>query len=184
MDPVMIFGLQFVLSLFVFTLIAVWYAAPWLSEKSVAAVLTILILPHAFRHIGLSFLVPNLNSGTLPGTFAAAAGYGDLASGLLAILALSLLHWRSRMALPLVWVFNIVGLADLLNALRQAEAIGHFGPTWFIPTFLVPLLLVTHVMIFVTLVKRTAWSKPFRLRKPMKLGPRYRGLAHGGSSAK
>lgn len=57
-------------------------------------------------------------------------------------------------ALPLIWLFNLVGFADLLNALRQAEAIAHFGATWFIPTFLVPLLLVTHVMIFARLLKR------------------------------
>jgi hypothetical protein len=56
-------------------------------------------------------------------------------------------------ALPLVWIFNILGTFDLMNALRQAEAIDYFGPTWFIPTFFVPVLLVTHVMIFARLVR-------------------------------
>jgi hypothetical protein len=56
--------------------------------------------------------------------------------------------------MPLVWLFNIVGTADLLNALRQADAVPHLGTTWYIPTFLVPLLLVTHVMIFARLLRR------------------------------
>jgi hypothetical protein len=77
MEPINIFGLQFAMSLIVFALIARWYAAPWLAEKPAAIALTILILPHAFRHIGLSFLLPNLNSGAMPDFFAGTAGYGD-----------------------------------------------------------------------------------------------------------
>ena len=153
MDPVAIFGLQFVMSLLVFTLIAVWYAAPWLAEKPAAIALAFLIVPHTFRHIGMSFLVPNLNSGDLPASFADPAGYGDLFSAALAILSLAALHWGLRLVIPLIWVFNLVGFTDLLNALRQADAINYFGATWFIPTFLVPLLLVTHVMIFMRLLK-------------------------------
>jgi hypothetical protein len=58
MDPVAIFVTQFVISLLVFTLIAVWYATPWLAEKPLPVALAFLIVPHAFRRIGLSFLVP------------------------------------------------------------------------------------------------------------------------------
>ena len=150
-----IFLLQFALSVTVFIVIARWYATPWLAERQPSTVLTILILPHAFRHIGLSFLVPNLNSGDMPAYFADAAGYGDLAAALLAMAALAGLQWRWSLSVPLIWIFSVVGFADLLNALRQAEAIDHFGATWFIPTFLVPLLLVTHVMIFVVLLRRS-----------------------------
>ena len=154
MTPTAIFILQFAMSLLVFALLAVWYVAPWLSSKSTTVALSILILPHTFRHIGMSFLVPNLNRGMMPETFAGAAGYGDLGTAVLAIGALAALRWRLAIAIPLIWVFSILGFADLLNALRQAEAITHFGPTWFIPTFLVPLLLVSHVMVFARLLKR------------------------------
>ena len=57
------------------------------------------------------------------------------------------------MAIPLAWVFSIVGLADLANALRQDDAILYMGATWFIPTFVVPILLVTHVMVITRLVR-------------------------------
>lgn len=148
-----IFGVQFILSMIVFALIAKWYAAPWLAEKSVHFALGMLILPHAFRHIGLTFLTPVVVSEAMPSSFATNAGYGDFAAGLLAILAMIALHQSWRVAISIVWIFNIVGTVDLFNALRQAEAVPHFGATWFIPTFLVPVLLVTHAMIFARLVK-------------------------------
>lgn len=154
MSPTAIFLLQFSMSLLVVSLIAFWYVAPWLAKLSAASALSLLLLPHAFRHIGMSFMVPNLNSGGLPETFASSASYGDLLAALLAIGALLALRRRSVVAVPLVWMFNTVGSVDLVNALRQAEAIEFFGPTWFIPTFLVPLLIVSHVMIFGRLMSR------------------------------
>lgn len=153
METLEIFGLQFVLSLLVIGLIAKWHLSPWLAGKPLEVALSILIIPHAFRHIGLTFLTPVVTGEGMPASFAASAGYGDLASGLLAIVALVALHRKWAVAIALVWVFNLVGMADLLNALRQEEAVAHFGATWYIPTFLVPLLLVTHVMVFARLVK-------------------------------
>ena len=154
MDTLAIFGLQLVLSLIVYTLMAKWYVAPWLAEKPIHLALIALIFPHAFRHIGLAFLVPGLVAQPLPSSFAFAAAYGDFVSGLLALLSLVALRGDWRLALPLVWLFNIIGTTDLLNALRQADAVPHLGTTWYIPTFLVPLLLVTHVMIFARLLRR------------------------------
>jgi hypothetical protein len=154
METIEVFGIQFVLSMIVFALIAKWYAAPWLAEKTTQAVLGLLILPHAFRHIGLTFLTPAGVDSAMPSAFANAAAYGDLISGLLAILALVALRRNWAAAIGLVWIFSIVGSVDLMNALRQAEAIPHFTAAWYIPTFLVPLLIVTHVMVFARLLKR------------------------------
>lgn len=108
--------------------------------------------PHATRHIGLTFLVPSVVDPSLPSSFANAAAYGDFISGLLAIFALVILgrNWVGAIA----WLFNTVGVLDLINALRQVEAIPYLAGTWYIPTFLVPVLLVTHVMIFIQLLKR------------------------------
>lgn len=149
-----IFGLQFVLSLVVWSLIARWLVAPWLAKMPLNDALFWLVLPHAFRHIGLVFLVPGVVAQPLPGGFADPAAYGDLAAAILALLSLIALRGGWAGALALVWVFNVVGTADLLNALRQADAIPGFGAAWYIPTFLVPLLLVTHFMIFVRLIAR------------------------------
>ena len=60
MDALAIFGLQFFLSLVVWGLIAKWLLAPWLDNKSQHEALFWLTLPHAFRHVGMVFLVPGV----------------------------------------------------------------------------------------------------------------------------
>ena len=154
MDSLTIFGLQLVLSLVVYALLAKWYVTPWLAEKPIRQALTPLIFPHAFRHVGLLFFVPGVVAQPLPNFFANTAAYGDLVSGLLALLSLVALRGGWGLALPLVWLFNIVGTVDLLNALRHAEAVPDLGATWYIPTFWVPVLLVTHAMMFARLIRR------------------------------
>ena len=154
MGQLEIFGLQLVLSLVTYALIAKWYVAPWLAKQPIQQALVPLIFPHALRHVGLMFLVPGVVAQPPPSFFAYTAAYGDLSSGLLALLALVALRRGAGLALPLVWVFNVVGTLDLLNALRQAEAVPTLGATWYIPTFFVPLLLVTHAMIFARLLRR------------------------------
>ena len=153
MDALAIFGLQFILSLIVYGLIAKWYVTPWLTEKPINQALMLLLVPHALRHVGLTFFVPGVVAEPLPNFFANTAAYGDLASALLALLALVTLRRDWGLSIPLVWLFNIVGTADLLNALRQVDAVSGLGATWFIPTFFVPVLLVTHAMIFARLFK-------------------------------
>lgn len=114
-----------------------------------------LIFPHAIRHIGLTFFVTGVVAEPLPSYFAYPAGYGDLISGLLAIGSLLALRYTMSFAIPLVWIFNIVGTVDLLNALRHASVVPDLGATWYIPTFFVPVLLVTHFMIFARLLRRS-----------------------------
>ncbi len=154
MDSLTIFGVQLILSLTVFGLLAKWHVAPWLARKPIRHALIVLTFPHALRHIGLAFLVPSLTAETLPGHFAFAAAYGDFVSGLLALLVLVALRRHWSWALPVAWLFNIVGTLDLANALRQAEAVPGLQTTWYIPTFFVPLLLVTHAMSFSRLFKQ------------------------------
>ncbi len=154
MDALAIFGLQLIFSLVVWGLIAKWLFVPWLENKPPHQALFWLTLPHAFRHVGMVFLVPGVVAQPLPDAFAIPAAYGDLVTGVLALLGLIALRTRWAGALALVWLFNIVGTVDLLNALRHVNVAPNFGAAWYIPTFLVPLLLVTHFMIFVRLLKR------------------------------
>jgi len=161
MNDLTILLLQVFLSTIVFAIIMMWYVAPWLSGKPIYEALILLILPHAFRHMGMSFLVSTVVKQPLPPFFASPAAYGDLAAGLLALLSIIALRLRWRLALPLVWVFNVVGSLDLVNAFVQGirlNAISDLGATWFIPTLLVPALLVTHAMIFKWLLKQQSVS--------------------------
>ncbi len=153
MDTLQIFVLQFVLSLVAWGVVAKWTLAPRLARMAPATALFWLALPHAFRHIGMVFVVPGVAAHELPESFAVPAAYGDLATGVLALVAVFLLQAKWSGAIGLIWLFNIVGTLDLANALRHGEVVSGFGSTWYIPTMLVPLLLVTHVMMFVRLLK-------------------------------
>ena len=156
MDALAVFGLQLALSLILCSLLARWFLAPWLKEKTRSQALFWLTLPHATRYVGMVFLVPGVVSPSLPGSFATAAAYGDLAAGLLALVVLIALRNRWTGTMALIWLFNIVGTIDLVNALSQAQAVPYLGAAWYIPTFWVPVLLVTHVMIFARLLKKPA----------------------------
>jgi len=160
METLEIFGLQFVLSLFVYALLTKWYVVPWLAEKPTTTALIALLIPHATRHLGLVFLVPSVTNGAPPELFAQTAAYGDLTSGLLAIAAMIALRGNARFAIGLVWIFNLVGTVDLLNALRQAEAVPNLGAAWYIPTFWVPVLLISHWLIFSRLIQVQRARRP------------------------
>ena len=151
-----IFGLQFILSLLVIALLARWLLAPWLANQSPREALFWLTLPHAFRYIGMVFLVPGIVVQPLPDNFAIPAAYGDLLTAVLALLALVMLRSRWKGAMAAVWVFNVVGTVDLLNALRHVDVAPNLGAAWYIPTLFVPLLLVTHFMIFARLLNPAA----------------------------
>ena len=118
-----------------------------------------LAVPHMFRFVGLSFLVPGVVSASLSPDFARPAAYGDLAAALLAIIAVLALSTRVSWALPAVWIFNLWGTIDLLYAIYQGEigvrvGPGSLGAAFYIPTVLVPPLLVTHALIFWRLLRR------------------------------
>ena len=122
------------------------------------------LLLHAFRFVGLTFLVPGVVSPDLPAAFARPAAYGDLATSILALLAIAMLG--SGPGTIIVWVFNIVGTVDLLYAFYQADRLGVGltpglqGAAYFIPTVLVPLLIVTHVLVFRLLLGTNAPGRP------------------------
>ncbi len=119
MNVMTIFAIQFLMSLVVWGSLAYWLLTPWLEKKSLNEALFFLTVPHAFRHIGMVFLVPGVVAGPLPETFAAPAALGDLLTGVLAFLALIALRNNWSVARAAVWLFSIVGTIDLINALRQ-----------------------------------------------------------------
>ena len=148
-----LFGISVILSFISWGIIARRYIWPALRRVPRAEALRPLLLLHAFRFVGLAFLIPGVVSPDLPVAFASPAAYGDLTTSILALLALATL------GIMLVWVFNILGSADLLyafyqgNRVRLDETPGLQGAAYFIPTVLVPLLLITHALVFMLLLK-------------------------------
>lgn len=157
MPPQALFGISVILSFISWGIIARRYIWPALRRVPRAEALRPLLLLHTFRFVGLAFLIPGVVSPDLPVAFAGPAAYGDLGTSILALLAFATLD--SRLGIILVWAFNILGSADLLYAFYQGNQVGLGsapglqGAAYFIPTVLVPLLLVTHLLVFLLLLK-------------------------------
>lgn len=155
----LIWGLTVAFGLLAWGVFAAQYIWPRISKRERADALKPLLVLHGFRYIGLAVLIPGVVSSQLATTiFARDLAYGDLAAATLALVALAGL--RTRLGGPLVWIFNILGTADLLNAFYQGGRIslpdtpGLLGAAYFIPIFGVPLLLVTHVLVFRLLIRK------------------------------
>ena len=131
------------------------YIWPELRLRSRAEALRPLLIFHSFRFIGLAFLVPGVVSPDLPSAFAQSAAYGDIIAAILALLALTSLSGTA--GIVIAWIFSLWGTADLFNAFYQANhaalTAGQLGSTYFIPTFIVPLLLITHGLGFRILLR-------------------------------
>ena len=156
MEPIILFGLQFTLSLVAYALIAFWYVAPRLSKLPREAALVPLLWIHAFRIVGGTILAPGAVAAGVPMDFRVMIGYGDLATAFLALLALIALRARFSGAIALVWLFIMVGMLDTVNAIIQSVRYNVFtyplGVNWVIVSIYVPALLVSSLLIFIQLL--------------------------------
>jgi len=156
MEPIVLFGLQFTLSLVAYMLIAFWYVVPRLSALPREVALAPLLWIHAFRIVGGTILAPGAVDAGVPMDFRLMIGYGDLATALLALLALIALRVRFPGAIALVWLCISVGTLDTVNAIIQSARDSVFtyglGVNWLIVTLYVPALLVSSLLIFLQLL--------------------------------
>src|SRR2546427_10486309 len=156
MEPIVLFGTQFTLSLVAYAFIAFWYVAPRLSRLPREVALVPLLWVHAFRIVGGTILAPGAVDAGVPMDFRVMIGYGDLATAFLALLALIALRVRFRSAIALVWLCVLVGMLDTVNAIIQSVRDSVFtyalGVNWVIVSIYVPALLVSRVLIFLQLL--------------------------------
>jgi hypothetical protein len=150
MPPQLCFFVSIAFGFIAWGIVATRYIWPNLRRRQRAEALRPLLILHSFRFIGLAFLVPGVVSPDLPSAFAHSAAYGDMVAAILALLSLASLSRGAGVVIA--WIFNLWGSADLLNAFYQANHAGlmpgQLGATYFIPTLLVPLLLITHGLAF------------------------------------
>jgi hypothetical protein len=168
MLPQLCFFVSIASSLVAWGIVTARYIWPELRDRQRADALRPLLVLHSFRFMGLAFLVPGVVSPDLPSAFAHSAAYGDIIAAALALL--SLLALPTRAGIVIVWIFNLWGSADLLNAFYQANAAGlqagQLGAAYFIPTFVVPLLLITHGLVFRILLQHQNQSAMREARHP------------------
>jgi hypothetical protein len=154
-----LFGLSALTGVLAWSLVFKLFVWPRLRALPRSRALTWLLVPHWFRFIGLSFLVPGVVSPLLPVGFALSAAYGDFIAMVLAFLATLALRRGRGWAIAATWVFNLWGTADLLHAGYDGNVVSHIDPgmlgaTFFIPTAIVPGLLVSHFFVFRLLLAR------------------------------
>ena len=157
MEPIVLFGIQFTLSLVAFTFIAFWYVVPRLSGLPRETALMPLLWIHTFRIVGGTILAPGAVDSQVPTEFRVMIGYADLATAILALLALIALRKHFPGAIALVWLCISVGTLDTVNAIIQSVRDSVFtyalGVNWVIVTMYVPALLVSSLLIFLQLLR-------------------------------
>ena len=154
------FFISYAVAFIAFSLVAKWYIWPSIKNRSAKDALPPLLLYACLRVNGLMFLMPGLVSPQLPGAFAVPVAYGDLTAAVLALLALACVRYENAAAVPMVWLFNIVGLLDLIYA-NISTFKGHVDPTYlgvsyYLAVLNVPAMLVVHVIIFAYLLRGSA----------------------------
>jgi hypothetical protein len=165
MSVVTIFNLQLILGYVAWLLCFGVYIMPRLKSMDPVAAQRAIATLHSFRFFGLVFILPGFIGPNLPLSFAAFAAYWDLATGVLAMLALLTVRMRSLFWLFVV-AFNLVGATDIVfdyyHAIRDGvpAIAGQFGAAYFVPIIYVPLLMITHVVAFYLLLRRQ--PKPTR----------------------
>jgi hypothetical protein len=137
------------------------------------------------RILGGSFLIVYA-VGSLPGTFALPAGWGDVFIGLTAPLLAWLLVTKTRLGLSVLVLWNVLGLLDLIMAiglgiLTSQSTLGILSgtmaslttivvtttPLSLIPTFLVPFYFILHLITLAQV--RGHWAQQrLMLRKDAK----------------
>ena len=158
MSPEILFPLQLVLGYVAWLLCFGLYVLPWLMSMDRVDAQRAIATFHSFRFFGLVFILPGVVGPHLPADFAVFAAYWDLATGVLAMLAL--LTARIR---PLFWLFvaafNLVGTVDLVRDYYHAihaglpAMAGQLGAAYAIPVLYVPALMITHVAAFYMLMR-------------------------------
>jgi hypothetical protein len=133
--------------------------------------LWLLVGVHTVRVLGIMFVILYA-AGRLPAPFAPVAGWGDIFVGVTALPVAWFAYRRPMNARPILWIWNVIGLVDLIAAVglgvtsspgpqrlifaEPSSAIMTTLPWLLIPGFLVPLLFAVHIGIFIRLAKDNA----------------------------
>ena len=98
-----------------------------------------------------------------PSEFLNTVGIWDMSTAILAIIAAVAIKGKWKLALPLVWLFNIVGMTDLLTAFPQffgLELYNHdLGFIWLMFITYGLTTFLSHIFIFIRLIKNLQKNK-------------------------
>jgi hypothetical protein len=135
-----------------------WWLKPRLANISLHHALLPFVFLNTFRYLGLMFMTKEQFYSGFPSQFLNTVGLWDLTTAILAVITAIALKNKWKYAIPMVWIFNIVGFTDLITAFPQFFGLKlydqNLGVIWL--TFVTYGLaaFLSHIYIFVRLVKR------------------------------
>jgi hypothetical protein len=155
----------------VWTLTALVLLACWKVRTIRVCVLNIdlrwLVVLHLTRLFAGAYFLVLCQRRLLPCAFATPAGWGNIVIGVLAVALVSSMHTQFAKTVLLSW--NTLGLVDIVFVVSSVLRFGLKDwqsmhalrelPLSLLPTFLVPLIIASHVLIFVRLIRRRIGSQ-------------------------
>ena len=135
-----------------------YWIQPRVSQLQIHDALLPFVFLNTFRYLGLSFMAKEQFYGGFPNDFLTTVGLLDLTTSVLAVLAVVALKNRWRFAIPLVWVFNLVGFGDLITAFPQFFGLKLYeqdlGFIWLMFVTYGLATFMSHIYIFIRLLKK------------------------------
>jgi len=156
MDNFTIINLQALIGTVAIILAFKWWVQPRLANLSIQDALLPFVFLNIFRYLGLTFMAKEQFYNGFPTEFLNTAGLLDFSTAILAIIAAIALKNKWSFAIPLVWIFNIVGFGDLITAFPQffgLELYNHnLGFIWLMFVTYGLATFLSHLYIFYKLL--------------------------------
>ena len=134
-----------------------YWIQPKISKLSIHEALLPFVFLNTFRYLGLSFMAKEQFYDGFPTDFLTTVGLWDLTTAILAIITTVALKTKWKFAIPLVWIFNIVGFADLITAFPQFFGLElynqNLGFIWLMFVTYGLATFLSHIYIFIRLFK-------------------------------
>ena len=134
-----------------------YWIQPKISKLSIHEALLPFVFLNTFRYLGLSFMAKEQFYDGFPTDFLTTVGLWDLTTAILAIITTVALKTKWKFAIPLVWIFNIVGFADLITAFPQFFGLElynqNLGFIWLMFVTYGLTTFMSHIYIFYRLLR-------------------------------
>jgi hypothetical protein len=157
MDNFTIINLQAITGSIAIILAVKWWVKPRLDKLSIHDALLPFVFLNIFRYLGLNFMAKEQFYSGFPTDFLTTVGIWDFSTAILAIITAIALKNKWSFAIPLVWIFNIFGFADLITAFPQFFGLKMYdynlGTIWLVFTTFGLAAFLSHIYIFIRLVK-------------------------------
>jgi len=134
-----------------------YWIQPRVSKLPIHEALLPFVFLDTLRYLGLSFMAKEQMYDGFPTDFLTTVGLLDLTSAILAIITVIALKNKWRFAIPMVWIFNIVGFGDLITAFPRFFGlelyIQNLGFIWLMFVTYGLTTFLSHIYIFIRLFK-------------------------------